>query len=102
MVERHWTGIAKTNKAENYIEHLTEKTFPGLALLTGFIEARILRRPVEDGVEFLVITVWESVDAIRQFAGEKAEVANVPPEARTMMVRFDEFARHYEVVGRGD
>ena len=99
MIERHWKGITRNEEAENYIRHLQTKTFPHLADLNGFIKATILRRPVAKGTEFLIITVWDSIDSIRQFAGEKVEVANVPPEAQKLMVEFDRTATHYEVAG---
>jgi heme-degrading monooxygenase HmoA len=99
MIERHWKGVTRTGEAENYIQHLQTKTFPHLLELAGFIRATILKRPVERGVEFLIVTVWESIGSIRQFAGENVEVANVPQEAREMMVEFDPIAVHYEVAG---
>jgi hypothetical protein len=99
MIERHWKGIARIDQADHYVEHLITKTFPALSLMNGFVKASILKRQVEEGVEFLIVTVWESMEAIRQFAGEEVDVANVPPEARAMMVTFDAFAKHYEVAG---
>lgn len=98
MIERHWKGIAKIQEADNYIAHLRTKTFPHLSGLAGFIKATILKRPVDKGVEFLIVTAWTSIDSIKAFAGDQVEVANVPPEAREMMVEFDLTARHYEVV----
>lgn len=66
--------------------------------MKGFVKATILKRPVDEGMEFLIVTMWESIEAIKQFAGEQVDMANVPMEARGMMVKFDEFARHYEIV----
>jgi heme-degrading monooxygenase HmoA len=58
----------------------------------------VLRRDVEEGVvEFLVITRWDSLDAIRAFAGPTPEVAVVEPAARTLLSDFDDFVRHYEL-----
>jgi heme-degrading monooxygenase HmoA len=102
MIERHWNGIAKFQEADNYIKHLLTKTFPHVSGMAGFIKASILKRPVDKGVEFLVVTVWNSIESIKAFAGEQVEVANVPMEAREMMVEFDPTARHYEVVGNED
>ena len=99
MIERHWKGIAKIHEADNYVKHLQTKTFPHLVGLNGFIKASILKRSVDQGVEFLVVTVWDSIDSIKAFAGEQVEVANVPPEVREMMVEFEPKATHYEVVG---
>jgi heme-degrading monooxygenase HmoA len=99
MIERHWTGVVKAEEAENYIRHLQTKTFPHLSGLVGFINASILRRPSDKGVDFLIVTVWDSIESIRQFAGEDVEAANVPQEAREMMVEFEPRAKHYEVLG---
>jgi hypothetical protein len=57
-----------------------------------------LRRDVEDGVEFVTLTLWESMDAVRAFAGEDYEVAVVPPEARALLSRFDQMSAHYETI----
>jgi len=61
------------------------------------VGASILRREVAEGTEFQVVTVWESLDAIRAFAGPDTEVAVVPAVAQAMMVKFDRRATHYEV-----
>jgi heme-degrading monooxygenase HmoA len=74
------------------------ETFPALVKITGFIRSSILFRPVEKGTEFLIITVWESPDAIRQFAGTDAGQAVVPTVVQEMMVEWEERAAHYEVV----
>ena len=99
MIERHWKGIARIDQADSYIKHLINQTFPALSLMKGFVKASILKRQVDEGVEFLIVTVWESIEAVRQFAGEEVDVANVPSEARAMMVTFDAFAKHYAVAG---
>jgi heme-degrading monooxygenase HmoA len=99
MIERHWKGIARIDQSDHYIRHLITETFPTVSLMNGFVKATILKRPVAGGVEFLIVTTWESIEAIRQFAGEQVDVANVPAAARAMMVEFDTFARHYEVAG---
>ena len=98
MISRQWTGIAWTSEADNYVQHLREETFPRLAQIDGFRRASILRRDVSDGVEFLIITEWQSRDAIHAFAGDVIDVAVVPDKVQAMMVTFDRTARHYEVV----
>jgi hypothetical protein len=60
--------------------------------------ASILRRDLPQGVEFLVVTVWKSLDAIRSFAGSDVESAVVPDKVQKMMIEYDRRARHYEVV----
>jgi heme-degrading monooxygenase HmoA len=49
-------------------------------------------------IEFLVLTLWESMEAIRAFAGDQPELAVVEPEARAALVRFDSTVVHYEVL----
>jgi len=71
MISRHWRGVAKTDLAEAYVDHLRHDTFPSLARIPGFIQASILRRDVTTGTEFQIVTVWESLGAIRAFAGEQ-------------------------------
>jgi hypothetical protein len=58
----------------------------------------ILRRDVDAGVEFLIITRWTSLDAIRTFAGHDVESAVVPDAVQEMMVAFDARVVHYTIV----
>ena len=99
MISRHWRGLAKSTHADFYIEHLREETFPKLRKIPGFVDATILKRRLEHGVEFLVITRWSSMEAIERFAGPDRDVAVIPEKVREMMVEFDPSVRHYEVVG---
>jgi heme-degrading monooxygenase HmoA len=98
MIERHWKGVARPSEATRYIHHLRLDTFPSVAKIKGFIRSTILYRPVEKGTEFLIITVWESLDSIRQFAGANVEQAVVPAVVQEMMVEWEERVAHYEVV----
>jgi heme-degrading monooxygenase HmoA len=98
MISRHWKGIAKPGEAESYIKHLRCDTFPKIAKIDGFISASILKRPVSQGTEFLIITIWESIESIERFAGARAEVAVVPEVVQAMMVEYDRTVSHYEVV----
>jgi heme-degrading monooxygenase HmoA len=98
MIERHWKGIAKFEEADNYVKHLREDTFRTLESIPGFVRATILQRTIATGIEFLIITVWESYESIKQFAGPQAAVAVVPEVVRKMMIEFDNDVLHYEVV----
>ena len=98
VISRQWRGLAKAEFADAYVEHLRTETFPAIRRLPGFVSASILRRPVRDGVEFLVVTEWASLDAIRAFAGGDVEAAVVPEKVREMMLDYDRVVRHYEVV----
>jgi hypothetical protein len=98
MISRLWRGLAKSDRAQSYVNHLRTETFPALQKLPGFIDASILARRVPEGVEFLVVTQWSSLDAIARFAGADPELAVVPPEVAAMMLDYDRRVRHFDVV----
>lgn len=98
MIARHWRGVAKADRAEDYALHLRSETFPALRGLAGFVDAAIHRRTLPAGVEFVVVTRWASIESIRAFAGADVETAVVPAKVREMMVECDATARHYEVL----
>jgi len=98
MISRQWRGLARAERADEYVQHLRRDTFAQLARIDGFVDARILRRPLQRGVEFLVVTRWESLDAIRRFAGADAEIAVVPENVQQMMLDYDRRVAHYEEV----
>jgi hypothetical protein len=90
--------VARPDEADNYIRHLRRDTFPHLSRIAGFVSASILRRPIATGVEFVIVTTWQSMDAVRQFAGDAADVAVVPPVVQAMMVEYDTTVAHYQIV----
>jgi heme-degrading monooxygenase HmoA len=97
VIARIWRGETEPSQADRYLDHLRERTFPGLKEIPGHRLAYALRRANGARVEFLVITLWDSLDAIRAFAGSDAEVAVVPPEARVLLTSHDPRAVHWEV-----
>ena len=98
MIARLWRGSARPSQAGAYEEHLRRHTFPALKEIPGFVDASILRRPVEGGVEFLIVTRWASMEAIESFAGSDAEAAVVPAEVQEMMIEYDRRVNHFEVI----
>jgi heme-degrading monooxygenase HmoA len=96
-VARVWRGFAARERADAYLEHLQRDTLPLLRGIDGHQGAYVLRRDGDGEVEFVVITLWDSLDAVRAFAGDDYEAAVVPPQARRLLSRFDERAAHYEV-----
>jgi heme-degrading monooxygenase HmoA len=97
MISRHWNATARPGQAEPYVAHLRREIWPMLAAIPGFVRATVLRREVPDGTEFRVVTEWESLDAIRAFAGADPEVAVVPPVVQAMLSSYDRHVVHYEV-----
>jgi heme-degrading monooxygenase HmoA len=98
MISRQWRGLARSEAAQAYEAHLIQETFPALRKIEGFVDASILKRIVETGVEFLVVTRWSSLEAIAKFSGSDLEAAVVPDKVQRMMVEYDRRVKHYEVV----
>jgi heme-degrading monooxygenase HmoA len=98
VISRQWRGLAQQDQAQNYVKHLRTETFPALRRLQGFVSASLLSRRLGNGIEFLVVTQWESLDAIARFSGPDLEAAVVPPKAAAMMIEYDRRARHFEVI----
>jgi heme-degrading monooxygenase HmoA len=98
MIARLWKGVAPDKpNADAYLRHLGAKVLPALATIDGYRDLRVLRREDRGRVEFLVMTFWDSMAAIRRFAGADPERSVVEPEARAVLAEYDDFVRHYEV-----
>lgn len=102
MIARTWRGVAAAATADAYHRHFTAKVVPHLKDIAGHQGVTLLRRESDGQVEFLAITLWDSIDTIRQFSGPDPEVAVVEPEARAVLTTFDTFVWHYEVAYRSD
>lgn len=102
MISRLWHGWTTRENADAYEELLRTEILPGIHRVDGCLGAYLLRRDIEDGVEFATLTLFESMDAVRAFAGEDYEIAVVPPEARKLLSKFDQTSKHYETVIKPD
>ena len=100
MIARLWHGSTTRENADAYETLLKTKILPGIHRVNGYAGAYLLRRDLTDGVEFATLTLFESLDAVRAFAGKDYEVAVVSPEARKLLSRFDQRSVHYDVVMR--
>ncbi len=98
MISRIWHGWTSPANADAYQKLLMEKILPGIHRVAGHRGATLLRRDATHEVEFVTITYFDSMEAVRAFAGADYEVAVVPPEARKLLSHFDERAAHYEQV----
>src|SRR6516225_1458950 len=93
-----WKARSTAKQAAAYIEHVTKKVFPKIHAIEGHRGEYLLRREVEDGVELVVLTLWDSMEAVRRFAGPDPNKAVVEPEARAVLTSFEEYVTHFEVV----
>ena len=99
MIGRIWHGWTTHQNADVYENLLKTVIFPGIAAknIQGFQGVQLLRRLVGEEVEFIVIMRFESLEAVKQFAGEDYEHAYVPPKAQELLSRFDDRSQHYEI-----
>ena len=99
MISRIWHGYTGHANADLYENLLREEIFTGIRDrdIEGFKEIQLFRREMENETEFITVMWFDSIEAVKKFAGEDYKVAVVPPRARELLARFDERSRHYEV-----
>jgi heme-degrading monooxygenase HmoA len=99
MIARIWHGWTTPANADAYEALLHGEIVEGIRTraIDGFRGIEVLRLHLTNEVEFVTIMHFDSLEAVRAFAGADHEVAVVPPKARALLSRFDERSRHYEV-----
>jgi hypothetical protein len=99
MISRIWHGWTTQVNADVYEALLREEIFVGIKnrKIGGFRGIQLLRRDVGAEVEFVTIMEFDSLDAVRTFAGADYEAAVVPPKARAVLSRFDDRSQHYDI-----
>lgn len=99
MIARIWHGYTTPGNADAYESLLRTEIFHGIEgkKIRGFKGIQLLRRPMQEEIEFITIMWFESLDAVKQFAGEEYEKAVVPDKAQQLLKRFDSTSQHYEV-----
>ena len=99
MVERVWLArAANRDDAVAYVEYFRRVVLPELKAVSGYRGAKVLQRDRDGGVEVVVVSRWESLDAIRGFAGDDIERAVVHDEAAALFTGYDRIVRHFEIV----
>jgi antibiotic biosynthesis monooxygenase (ABM) superfamily enzyme len=100
MISRIWHGWTTPQNADTYEALLKAEIFPTIQnrRLAGYHGIQLLRRDLGAEVEFVTIMRFDSLEAVRAFAGEDYEVAVMPPAARAVLSRFDSRSQHYEVI----
>jgi len=97
MIARVWSAQTTPDRAPAYVEHLRNQVLPTLQALDAYCGALLLERAATDTVEIVVITFWQSLDAIQGFAGPDPERAVVADDAVPLLADFDRRVKHYEV-----
>src|SRR6185369_2328405 len=98
MIARTWRGVTKAEDADTYLAYLHETGFSAYRATPGNRGVLALRRIKDDRAEFLLVTLWESTESIRRFAGEEIDRAVFYPEDDRYLVDRDLHVTHYEVV----
>ena len=102
MICRIWHGWTTEEHAEAY-EHLLRDEIVGGILqreIPGFLAIEVFKRSVPDGIEFVTMMRFDSIEAVQRFAGPDYEMAVVPPAARQLLTRFERRSAHYSVIER--
>lgn len=97
MIARIWTGTVRQEDRDAYTEYMRETGVAAYAETSGNRGVWMLRRDVADRTEFVMLTLWDSVDAVKNFAGEDYETAVFYPEDERFLIERDPLASHYEV-----
>jgi heme-degrading monooxygenase HmoA len=95
---RIWRGATTAEDADAYLAYLHETGIPEYRRTPGNLGVIVLRRVVDGRAEFLLLTMWESEDAIRRFAGDEMGRAVFYPEDDRFLIARDERVDHYEVL----
>ena len=99
MIGRIWHGWTSPSNADAYEALLKSEIFVGIGnrRIAGYQGIQLLRRDLGEEAEFVTLMWFDSIKAVREFAGEDYEVAVVPAKARALLARFDARSQHYEV-----
>jgi heme-degrading monooxygenase HmoA len=97
MIARVWRGWTSAENADAYEKLLREVVYPGLQTIGGYVGGYILRHDNRDETEFVTVNLFDSLDAVKAFAGPTYEVPVFEPEARHLLSKVEPIARHYDV-----
>ena len=99
MISRIWHGWTKQQDADTYETMLRSEILPGIHRVPGFRGARILRRDAGPEVEFITITLFDDLDAVKRFgAADDYTRAVIYPDAERLLTRYDAHSAHYETI----
>jgi heme-degrading monooxygenase HmoA len=98
MIARVWSGATAADDADRYLEYLRRTGLAEYAHTPGHRRTITMRRIANERAEFVIITLWDSMDAVRGFAGDDPERAVFYPEDDRFLVARDDRVTHYDVV----
>jgi heme-degrading monooxygenase HmoA len=98
VIVRAFHATATAAGADVYRDHFTHTVLPSLQAIDGYHGAYLLRRDRDDHVELQVLTLWESLEAVRRFAGTNLDHAVVEPDAEAVLTSYHPTVIHHHVV----
>jgi heme-degrading monooxygenase HmoA len=99
VIARIWFGRTRPEHFDEYAAYVEETGLRGLSATAGNQGAYLFRRLVDDEAEFLVLSLWESLDAIRAFAGDEIDTARYYPDDKRFLLAFEPKVQHYGAQG---
>ena len=98
MIVRSWRGSVRSEDGDRYYEYLQQTGLRAYRHTPGNKGVLALRRELGDRTEFLLLSFWESLDAAARFAGGDASNVIYYPADEELLVEYDHFVNHYEVL----
>lgn len=98
MIARFWHGVTSADKAETYYDYLQKTGIPHYQATEGNAGVYVMRRIEGDKAHFLLMTLWESMEAIERFAGTPVDKARYYPEDADYLLEMEETVTHYDVL----
>lgn len=98
IIARIWHGRVRSDKAKEYYEYLVKHIIPDIESIKGNLGVTIMMKPEGDVTHIMVISYWESIDAIKQFAGEDISKARYYEEDKKYLLEFEPSVEHYYIV----
>ena len=98
MIARTWHGITDASKADEYVEYLNKTGVTEYRATQGNLGVYVLRRIEGNIAHFLLLTLWETEEAIKRFAGSDMEKAKYYPEDEQFLLELEPTVTHYEVM----
>lgn len=97
MIARIWRGVTLAERADDYLEHLRETGLRDFEQTPGNRGVYVVRRVQGEHCEFQIISLWDSMDAVRRFAGKEAERSRYYAEDEQYLLEMEPLVRHYEL-----
>ncbi len=98
MIARIWVGVTSADKADAYLDYLQSTGLADYATVPGHRETSVLRRIDDNRATFTIVTHWDSMDAIKQFAGESPEIAKYYPDDDKYLLFRNPTVEHHELI----